>query len=78
MRCDIYHPTRRVIRSDLPTEHLEQREYDDERTKYLEFRGYRVLRFWNHDVINNIDDVLKVIWSALKDENGEETKRTTE
>jgi len=47
---------------------LEQKEYDDERTKYLESRGYRVLRFWNNDVMNRIDDVLKVIWSELHGE----------
>jgi len=47
---------------------LEQKEYDDERTKYLESRGYRVLRFWNNDVMNRIDEVLKVIWSELHGE----------
>jgi very-short-patch-repair endonuclease len=54
------------------SQHLEQQDYDEERTKYLEARGYRVLRFWNNDVINNIDAVLQVVWSALKegDENG--------
>lgn len=50
------------------SQHLDQKEYDDERTKYLESRGYRVLRFWNHDVLNKIDDVLKVIWSVLREE----------
>jgi very-short-patch-repair endonuclease len=34
--------------------HLEQQEYDEERTKYLEARGYRVLRFWNKDVMNTL------------------------
>ncbi len=29
--------------------------YDKERTKYLESKGYRVLRFWNNDVDNNIE-----------------------
>jgi len=50
------------------SQHLEQREYDDERTKYLESRGYRVLRFWNNDVMNRIDEALKVIWSELHGE----------
>ena len=27
--------------------HLEQAEYDEERTGYLESQGYRVIRFWN-------------------------------
>ena len=38
-----------------------------ERTKYLEARGYRVLRFWNNDVMNNTDDVLQVIWNTLNE-----------
>jgi len=50
------------------SQHLEQKEYDDDRTKYLESRGYRVLRFWNNDVMNRIDEVLKVIWSELHGE----------
>jgi very-short-patch-repair endonuclease len=31
---------------------------DEERTKYLESQGYQVLRFWNNDVLENIDGVL--------------------
>ena len=49
-----------------------QREYDEERTKYLEAGGYRVLRFWNNDVMNNMENVLQVIWNALQDEEKKE------
>jgi very-short-patch-repair endonuclease len=38
---------------------------DEERTKVLEANGYRVLRFWNNDVMGNIDGVLEVIQSAI-------------
>jgi very-short-patch-repair endonuclease len=38
---------------------------DAERTKFIEGQGYRVLRFWNHDVMNNIDGVLETIQNAL-------------
>ena len=31
--------------------------YDNARTKYLESEGYKVLRFWNNDVDNNIEGV---------------------
>jgi very-short-patch-repair endonuclease len=75
---DFCAPRKKLIIELDGSQHLEQREYDDERTGYLELRGYRVLRFWNNDVMNNIDGVLKVIWSVLKDEKGEETKKTTE
>lgn len=47
------------------SQHLDQAEYDLERTKYLEAKGYRVLRFWNHEVMNKIDTVLDVIWTEV-------------
>lgn len=39
------------------------RIYDALRTKYLEGEGYRVLRFWNSDVVNNLEGVLALILS---------------
>ena len=48
------------------SQHLEMREYDADRTKYLESRGYRVIRFWNNDVMNDIDNVVLTIRSALE------------
>jgi very-short-patch-repair endonuclease len=47
---------------------LEQEEYDAERTAFLESKGYKVIRFWNNDVTNNMDSVLNVIWDALKEQ----------
>ncbi len=76
--ADFCAPRKKLIIELDGSQHLEQEEYDSERTRYLELRGYRVLRFWNHDVMNNLDDVLRVIWNALKDANGEEAKRTAE
>ncbi len=38
---------------------------DMERTRRIEERGYRVLRFWNHDVLNNINSILEEIQRAL-------------
>ena len=38
---------------------------DERRTDYLVSRGYRVLRFWNHDVLSNIEGVLESICSSL-------------
>jgi very-short-patch-repair endonuclease len=43
------------------SQHLEQEEYDAERTVFLESKGYRVLRFYNNDVMQNVDKVLEVI-----------------
>jgi very-short-patch-repair endonuclease len=38
---------------------------DKRRTSFLESKGYRVLRFWNNDILNNLDGVAQVIASAL-------------
>ena len=35
----------------------ENREYDLERTKYLNNKGYKVVRFWNNDVDSNLAGV---------------------
>ena len=45
--------------------HLEQQHYDDARTRHLPSKGYRVLRFWNNDVLTNIESVLEVPMEAL-------------
>lgn len=42
-------------------QHLEQQGYDAARTRYFQSRGYRVLRFWNNDVLTNIESVLEVL-----------------
>ena len=38
---------------------------DDRRTAFLESKGYRVLRFWNNDILSNLDGVAQVIAVAL-------------
>jgi len=40
------------------------REYDEERTRFLNEAGIRVLRFWNHDVLMNTETVLEAIYFA--------------
>jgi len=39
---------------------------DPLRTASIEAAGYQVLRFWNHDVFENIDGVLQVIVETLR------------
>src|SRR5262249_42359564 len=41
---------------------------DDDRTRILEANGYRVLRYWNNDVLSNINGVLEDILSAINDD----------
>lgn len=45
--------------------HAEQIDYDSARTAFLEQEGYRVLRFWNNDILTNVDGVLDRIAAAL-------------
>jgi very-short-patch-repair endonuclease len=40
---------------------------DARRTGIIEAEGYRLIRFWNHDVIGNPDGVHSVIAAALAD-----------
>ena len=46
-------------------QHMLQQERDASRSAYLMERGYRVLRFWNNDVLAQIESVLGVIHEAL-------------
>jgi len=43
-------------------------ESDKVRTQFLEARGYRVLRFWNNEVIENMSGVLSAIDAAVNAE----------
>jgi very-short-patch-repair endonuclease len=38
---------------------------DSKRTRFLEAEGYRVLRFWNNDVLLNTDGVLEIIQRTI-------------
>jgi very-short-patch-repair endonuclease len=46
-------------------QHADAQEYDNERTKYFESKGFRVLRFWNNEVNENLDGVLQKISETL-------------
>jgi very-short-patch-repair endonuclease len=42
-------------------QHSTQMEQDEQRPRYLQSLGYRVLRFWNHEVLRETDTVLEAI-----------------
>jgi very-short-patch-repair endonuclease len=42
-------------------QHVEREEQDLVRTRFLEEQGFRVLRFWNHDVLTETEAVLEKI-----------------
>ncbi len=45
-------------------QHAGEQEKDAERTAWLESQGFRVIRFWNNEILNNIEGVLAVIEKA--------------
>jgi very-short-patch-repair endonuclease len=47
------------------SQHLENTKQDQERTDFLRSKGFRVLRFWNNEVSNNINGVLITIEETL-------------
>ena len=46
-------------------QHDEQRGYDAMRTRWLESRGYKVIRYWNNEVMGDIDGVMESLALAL-------------
>ncbi len=56
--------SRRLIIELDGGQHDSQREYDERRTALLEADGYRVIRFWNNEVFENLDFVLQTISDA--------------
>jgi len=42
-------------------QHSLERAKDAERQNYLVKNGFKVLRFWNNEVLQNVDGVLEVI-----------------
>jgi very-short-patch-repair endonuclease len=59
---DFCAPRRKLIIEVDGSQHVQQVEDDQERTEYLESKGYRLLRFWNRDVLKDIDTVMNAVW----------------
>lgn len=54
-------PRKKLVIELDGSQHLESAESDAERTAFLESKGYNVIRFFNHEVNGNIEDVLQRI-----------------
>ncbi len=46
-------------------QHAEQAKYDQHRDAWLRNQGYTVLRFWNHEVMQQLEGVLEQIRSTI-------------
>jgi very-short-patch-repair endonuclease len=62
---DFFCPAAKLIIEVDGGQHATDQQRDDQRTRWLEARGYRVIRFWNNDVLENTEGVLQTIQQAL-------------
>ena len=46
-------------------QHAVEKERDEERDTWLASQGFQVLRFWNHEVLGNIDGVMENLRQGL-------------
>ena len=50
------------------SQHNEQQSYDAARTDWLESQGYRVLRYWDNEVLSETESVIDAISQELAQE----------
>ena len=62
--CDLVARTPKLIVEIDGGQHAESAS-DLQRTRYLEAKGYRVIRFWNNDVLSNLEGVVAEIERVL-------------
>ncbi|MCM2359800.1 MAG: DUF559 domain-containing protein [Geobacteraceae bacterium] len=48
-------------------QHEQQAKYDENRTQKLQTAGFRVLRFWNNEVLEEKESVKEKIWLVVKE-----------
>ena len=65
--CDFVARTPKLVIEVDGGQHSEAADYDLARTRFLIARGYRVIRFWNNDVLQNIEGVVETIRRTLAD-----------
>ena len=63
--CDFVSRAAKLVIEVDGGQHSDREEADAQRSGYLEARGYRVIRFWNNDVLENIDGVVETIEQIL-------------
>ena len=64
-RADFVCPKAKLVIELDGSQHVDAVGYDGRRTAFLEREGYRVLRFWNNDVLGKTDAVLEAILAEL-------------
>ncbi len=62
---DLFCPVCRLAIEIDGGQHSETKDYDIERTEYLKSENIKVIRFWNNEVLNNIEGVVEEIKKHL-------------
>lgn len=65
--CDFVSREYRLVIEIDGGQHALAKDYDSRRTRFLEAQGYTVIRFWNNEVMDNLDGVLTRIENTLAD-----------
>ena len=47
-------------------QHQDQSDYDEERTRWLKSQGFKVIRFWNNEIMEDTNAVQDAILLALQ------------
>ena len=76
--ADFCAPRKKLVIELDGSQHLDQEEYDAERTAFLGSKGFQVMRFWNSDVMNNINGVMGLILENLAGSTTEGESGTVE
>ena len=64
--CDFVCRTARLVVEVDGGQHDSRSDQDAERSDKIERQGFRVIRFWNNEVIENIEGVLATILATLE------------
>ena len=64
--ADFACPMRRLVIELDGGQHADEIDADERRSAELARHGYRVMRFWNNEIIENLDGVLETIRRALE------------
>ncbi len=63
--ADFCSPERKIVVEVDGGQHVDPDEYDRRRTAFLTRHGYSILRFWDDEVLKNLDVVLEQISAAV-------------
>ena len=65
--CDFMSRAHKLVIELDGGQHGDRVEYDEARITFIEQQGFRVLRFWNNELAENINGVMERIAEALTD-----------